>query len=397
MERSSPILAHWRAGELQFGELVRLYNEHRIFFPLLLILQVGELTHYNGRALMFAGWFMQCLSALVLWLLVARGEESLRSALWKFVPVSFLIFSLRQYENWLWANQVVIFMQVLFFLLAVYLLETGWRGGARFYLALLCGVISSFSFGNGLLVWPIGLAQLAGQRYFRGPRGGPGAAAAGGALGRGRRRGLPALFPQLPEAGSPPEPGLLPPAPGDRGEVLCRLPWQPAGGRGAGGLRGGRVVLALGLYVAALALRDRRPVRAPALFAIMPMTVLTGALLVVSRAGFGVRQALESRYLTFGALGISALYLLILSLAPGARRSALAGFALGVIAPAVVASVAVGVDDGRRWRAQRLAGAHYLRTHRQQTDAHLETLFINSEACPVDDPLFGGGAFQRLP
>jgi len=155
-----PLFDKLYSGNLSFADLFAQHNEHRILLPRLAMLGLGSLTHYNTKAEMYFAWFLLCITCFILFKLFVRLFGFSKLSMAKFIPVVWLVFGLRQYDNLLWGFQLVYFMVVLFFLLAVYLLAESKRFDWRFGLAILCGLASTFSLAGGLLVWPIGLIQI---------------------------------------------------------------------------------------------------------------------------------------------------------------------------------------------------------------------------------------------
>jgi hypothetical protein len=80
----------------------------------------------------------------------------------KWLHVSWLVSSLGQWENTLWGWQMVIYLQVLGVILGIHCLSA--KSLRSVSLASLCGVVASFSFSSGLLIWPVGLLCLAALR-----------------------------------------------------------------------------------------------------------------------------------------------------------------------------------------------------------------------------------------
>mgnify|MGYP005847071749 CR=1 FL=1 len=74
--------------------------------------------------------------------------------------ISIIVFSLKQFANWLWGLQLVVFMSVFFTVLGIIILSRPLIRAASFWGALCCGIVGSFSFLNGLLIWPIGFLIL---------------------------------------------------------------------------------------------------------------------------------------------------------------------------------------------------------------------------------------------
>ena len=155
-------------GTWPWTELWRPHNEHRLFFPQLIMLSLAELTRWDIRVeLVLNGLLAFGILASTAWLI----RQTLGSrGFWLLPLVSLLIFNPSQWENWLWGWQIQIFLNVFMVVLGTALLIEAQRPG-RLIAAMVCGVIATFSFANGLLFWILALPAVA-----RGP---------------GRRRRLP--------------------------------------------------------------------------------------------------------------------------------------------------------------------------------------------------------------
>jgi len=150
----------WSSGTLHITDLLRPHNEHRMFFPKGVELLVGSITEYDNVVEMYL--ILACFLATLIILLLAFRNTT-RPWLLLFVPVSFLIFSFRQYENMLFGFQINFAFTQLFGVLALFLLYlSGHRRFKKlaFLAALGSGTVASFSTAQGLFVWPAGLLQL---------------------------------------------------------------------------------------------------------------------------------------------------------------------------------------------------------------------------------------------
>src|ERR1041384_6398064 len=63
----APLFAKMRSGTLGFSDFFAFHNEHRIFFPRLLIFSLAKLTNWNVRAEVALIWVLACLCALNVW------------------------------------------------------------------------------------------------------------------------------------------------------------------------------------------------------------------------------------------------------------------------------------------------------------------------------------------
>ena len=158
---------------LTFADLWAQHNEHRIFFPNIVLTVNAYLTHWNVKEELLINFAFSLVTALMLYLFVLSkikqrylaGTAAVLIAAWFFSPV--------QFENWLWGWQVEWFMAVAGNVTAIYLLDryASTKRKSRLLLggAIASAVIATFSLGSGILVWPVGLGILLLYRQRRRP------------------------------------------------------------------------------------------------------------------------------------------------------------------------------------------------------------------------------------
>jgi hypothetical protein len=158
-----PLFDRWSSGTLQASDFFVQHFEHRSTFPELAMLFLGIMTKYNNVAEMYL--IQACLLVtLVVLFLVFRANVESSVRLFLFIPVSLLVFSLRQYAIMLFGYQINFAFVVTFGVLALFLLHV-LGGGSRFekatfVAALASATVATYSVVQGLLVWPAGLLQL---------------------------------------------------------------------------------------------------------------------------------------------------------------------------------------------------------------------------------------------
>ncbi|WP_119066073.1 hypothetical protein [Rubrobacter indicoceani] len=162
------------AGTLTFEHLFRLHNEHRFFFPRIVMLGLGSLTAWNNIAEMYLIVAMLTASAGIMLLAFRRSFGP--GAVILFVPVAFLVLTLRQHLNLLWGYQITFALTQLAAVASLYALYlySGRPGAGRwvaFAAAVACAVVASGSSVQGLMVWLAGLLPLfTGRRDDGNPR-----------------------------------------------------------------------------------------------------------------------------------------------------------------------------------------------------------------------------------
>ena len=155
-----PFVDEFNQGTLSLRDLWSQIGEHRILFPRIVMLL---LTRFSSWDTSYELGFSILLAIAILAVLVRQTQitgQLLQVQLKWLIPVlSIMVFSLSQAQNWLWGWQLSEFMNVLAVLAGIVLLQTPdhW---ARYSAAILLGVVASYSFGNGLLYWFIGLLVL---------------------------------------------------------------------------------------------------------------------------------------------------------------------------------------------------------------------------------------------
>ena len=159
-----PLLAKVHDGSLGWNDLVSPHNEHRILFPRLLMLGLALISRWNVRWEQVASLLCAAvLCAILLRAVIARLGASTwpRGMIWiSSAVVVVSLFSLNQWQNWSFGWQCQIFMSVLAVITGFALLSHPQWGTTRLILAILCGIVATFSFGNGIVFWPVGMTLL---------------------------------------------------------------------------------------------------------------------------------------------------------------------------------------------------------------------------------------------
>jgi len=141
---------------LTFGQLFSQFNEHRLFFPRLISLLIDNLAHGNIKWDLLALWL---LAAVVLLNVYRLARLTLQGSgvrlLTATLLASLLIFGPIQYENWLWGNQVGVFVPVACLTTALVVSYSRRNSRVAFCISAICATVATFSFGNGLLCWPL--------------------------------------------------------------------------------------------------------------------------------------------------------------------------------------------------------------------------------------------------
>jgi hypothetical protein len=370
------LLEKYYQGQLHFQDFYEQDNEHRPFFPRLLMLPLALATRYNSIAEMYVSWAFICLSAIPVYLYCRQIYSDRLAALTAFVPAAWVLFSLGQSENLLMGWQLVFFMANAFLLYSMYFLQNAGGLDTRMAAAAVAGVLASFSFSCMLLIWPIGLMMIFIRKSPR---------------ESGKSRAAAMLFWSLTgicvwtayfagwhRISNHPSFSFGLRHPSMFVRYICNYvssPWGPD--------KDGRVLLLLAyLGAAALTFRQWRTERTlPSMPIAMVLFVIGAAFATaIGRAGFGTTQALQPRYQTFSNVGLIGIYLLCLPLLSEIRccigkydASRILGaflFFLLAVRPMYVKPY----PEGEKTLETRSVFAYALRTAHMQSDSYLKRL-----------------------
>lgn len=146
------------AGTVTFNDLLAPQYPHRLAFSRIIILSLAHLTDWNANYQIAFNILLGIMIFLVLSYNIHLLGSHIKNKLsmWLFPLSSIFIFSLSQFENWFWGWQIAIFLNVLSVISGFCLLSHPRFGWVHFISAICLGIISTYSFINGLVFWPIG-------------------------------------------------------------------------------------------------------------------------------------------------------------------------------------------------------------------------------------------------
>lgn len=153
------VLGKAKSGTLALDDILAPHNVHRFVVPKLLLTGVALATGWNIRAQLLADVGIACVTLLLIALIGRRAAPGPARSL-ALAGSAVAVFSLAQYENWLWAWQAGFFVSVAMIAGAVAALAVPrWRWGVRLAIAAALCVAATFSIGFGVVSW-IALAPL---------------------------------------------------------------------------------------------------------------------------------------------------------------------------------------------------------------------------------------------
>jgi hypothetical protein len=156
-------LAAFYRGDLGFADLFSQHNESRSFFPRLVYFALYLTAGWDVRCGMVATFVLACAGSAGLYAVARRTNPSRGAVLLMFAVMNFLLFSPRQYENFLYAIMGEVFTPPCALILAILVslsnLSFKWKALVNAALA----VISMYAFANGMLLWvlafPLGITS----------------------------------------------------------------------------------------------------------------------------------------------------------------------------------------------------------------------------------------------
>jgi hypothetical protein len=146
-------LAACYRGTLRFADLFSQHNESRSFFPRLLYLAIYLPAGWDVRIGMTVAFALVCAGSVGLYRILRGTNPSSGAVPFVFAAMNFLLFSPRQYENFLHAVMIEAFAPVcaLIFALLINLSDRSLKAKTLANAAL--AFIATYTFANGMLLW----------------------------------------------------------------------------------------------------------------------------------------------------------------------------------------------------------------------------------------------------
>ncbi|MBI2327747.1 hypothetical protein HYU92_05520 [Candidatus Curtissbacteria bacterium] len=147
---------------LTLPDLWAQHNEHRLFFPRIVTLALGQFTGWNLKyEIAFNVILGIGIFASLVYSLKREIKNFKKFSLYLIIPaISFLVFSLNQFENWLWGMQKLVFMNVLAVVIGFIVLGSVSMTLMAILVAAFFGLVATYSYAGGLSYWPIGFVLI---------------------------------------------------------------------------------------------------------------------------------------------------------------------------------------------------------------------------------------------
>ena len=157
-----PLLEKSYHGQLTFHDLWAQHNEHRILFPKIIMLALARLTGWNIRCELVVNIILALgiFAVFIHQVKITERKLGIAGLHWAVPAIALIVFSISQYQNWLWGWQLQMLLNLLAVVGGIVLLANETFSWRRFAAAALLGLVATYSFANGILFWPIGLVIL---------------------------------------------------------------------------------------------------------------------------------------------------------------------------------------------------------------------------------------------
>ncbi|BDA75738.1 hypothetical protein CAL7716_099040 [Calothrix sp. PCC 7716] len=144
------------SGHANILDFFAQHNEHRIFFPRILFLLNSFISKWDVKIQMYLSILLVFVSFGNLYLISSKIKNKRQSLFYLTnIGTSFFIFSLTQWENWLWGFQVAFIIVNTCIISAISFLSIPQKMSInkKIVFAAACCFIASFSSAHGLLSW----------------------------------------------------------------------------------------------------------------------------------------------------------------------------------------------------------------------------------------------------
>lgn len=155
------ILEKYYENRLTIGDFFESYAGHILVFPRLIWLPLGLMTQWDVRYELPINLFIGlCIYLFYRFVIFRKLGLDQKYNLLVFSAIAVFVFSLTQFQNWMWGWQLQIFLCSLFAIISLALLTLYDPGLRTTALAAAAAIIATFSFAAGINVWFVGFVVL---------------------------------------------------------------------------------------------------------------------------------------------------------------------------------------------------------------------------------------------
>lgn len=142
-------------GKANFGDFFALNSEHRMLFPRIIFTILALFSNWNVKLEQLCSIFLAIVSFYAMYKIAHIQANNKFLFHLSNIAMSMLFFSLVQINNWIWGFQLAWYLINTCVILAVYILTipNKFPNKVRLLIAALCCFIASLSSFHGLLSW----------------------------------------------------------------------------------------------------------------------------------------------------------------------------------------------------------------------------------------------------
>ncbi|KOR35977.1 MULTISPECIES: hypothetical protein [Planktothricoides] len=145
---------------ITWSDWLSQHNESRKLFPRLIFVGMASLTNWNIKVELMVNCFLNTVSLTTLYFLAKQTLKNSHIRNICLILSSILLFSLVQYENYLWGIQICVFLSLAAFVLCLGLFQQKLPLAVKVIVGGILCIISTFSFANGMLSWVVVMPAL---------------------------------------------------------------------------------------------------------------------------------------------------------------------------------------------------------------------------------------------
>jgi hypothetical protein len=155
-----PPIVHMESGHMHWTDVYRQHNEALVPVSMAVTLLLAKLTHYNVAAEAYTASGCIFAGLGVLFAFFRRLQRTVPVPTLAFLPISAMFVGWRGHEGLLWGAALASNLQLMFVLLSLWAVLRATETPRMIWAALLFAVLAVYSFGTGMMIWPLGVAIL---------------------------------------------------------------------------------------------------------------------------------------------------------------------------------------------------------------------------------------------
>lgn len=145
---------------ITWSDLLAQHNESRKLFPKLIFLGLASLTHWNIKIELMVNCLLSAINLTALYFLAKQTVKNPQIRNICLILSSLLLFAPVQYENYLWGIQICVFLSLTALIVCLSLFQPNFPVAIKAIAGAILCTFSTFSFANGMLSWLVVMPAL---------------------------------------------------------------------------------------------------------------------------------------------------------------------------------------------------------------------------------------------